>query len=176
MRIGSEVTVTFQADAPYRFMTVGVFLPDDDLEAAIRSGENPSLAYYFFDAFSLQPTAPPGDPQPVVDDIKEPGTGADTDAEEVQFGMFVPNAFSPNGDGLNDLFEPKVGDVMPSSFEIYTRWGERIAELDPGQPRWDGRDAGGKLLEPGVYIWSLEWPRSLPTSQRNQQGAVMLLH
>lgn len=171
-----QVTINFQATAPCRFMTVGVFLPDEDLEAEIRSGENPSLAYYFLDAFSLQPTAPPGDPQPVVDDIKEPGTGADTDAEEVQFGMFVPNAFSPNGDGLNDLFEPKVGDVMPSSFEIYTRWGERIAELDPGQPRWDGRDAGGKLLEPGVYIWSLEWPRSLPTSQRNQQGAVMLLH
>lgn len=168
-----QVTITFEADAPYRFMTIGVFLPDEDLEAEIRTGENPSLAYYFFDGFSLEPVPPPGDPEPVVDEVKDP---VQQEAESPGFGMFVPNAFSPNGDGLNDLFAPKVGDVLPASFAIYSRWGQRIAELDPGHPEWDGKDEQGQLLGPGLYIWMLEWPRSVPKTQRSQQGAVMLLH
>jgi len=169
----SEVSVTFQADAPHQFMTVGVFLPDDDVEAAISSGENPSLAYYFFDAFELDPVPPPGDPSPSQDQVKgpEPTPGYD----EAEFGTFVPNAFSPNGDGLNDVFSPRVGSILPVSFKVYSRWGGLVADLDPGQPVWDGKDANGHLLEPGMYIWMLEWPRNTPKEVRNQQGAVLLL-
>ncbi len=169
----SEVSVTFQAQAPHRYMTVGVFLPDANVEALISAGDNPSIAYYFFDAFSLEPVPPPGDPSPVQDQVKGPETTSDF--EEADFGTFVPNAFSPNGDGLNDLFQPTVGSILPVSFKIYSRWGGLIAELDPGQPVWDGKDANGQLLEPGMYIWMLEWPRNTPRELRNQQGAVLLL-
>jgi len=169
----SEVIVTFQADAPYKFMTVGVFLPDDDVEASISSGENPSLAYYFFDAFSLEPVPPPGNPLPAQDEVKGPDPSEGF--EEAEFGTFIPNAFSPNDDGLNDIFRPEVGSVLPVSFRIFSRWGGLIAELDPGQPVWDGKDSNGQLLEPGMYIWMLEWPRNTPQERRNQQGAVLLL-
>ena len=169
-----RVTMTFLAEEPHAFMTLGVFLPDAALEAEIRSGDNPSLAYYFFDAFSLEPVPPPGNPEPAFDAVK--GEVEKPDAGEAGFGMLVPNAFSPNGDGLNDLFEPQVGEVMPVSFSIYSRWGERIAELNPGEPSWDGKDAQGNMLSPGVYIWMLEWPRNVPRDQRTQQGAVMLLN
>ncbi len=169
-----QVTMTFLADAPHRFLTIGVFLPDEALEAEIRAGTNPSLAYYFFDAFSMEPVPPPGEPGPAGVEVKDP---LDVDEPgDAGFGMFVPNAFSPNGDGLNDMFKPQVGEVKPVNFGIYTRWGQRIAELDPGSPEWDGKDGQGKLLSPGVYIWMLEWPRSVPQEQRSQQGAVMLLH
>lgn len=171
----TPVTLTFLADAPHRFLTMGVFLPDDDLEAEVSSGTNPTMAYYYFDAFELEPVPPPGDPSPMpADEVKAPSI--QNDAEDVGYGMFVPNAFSPNGDGLNDLFEPNVGDVLPVSFRIFSRWGTLIAELDPGRPQWDGRDQNGQMLDPGVYIWSLEWPRSTPQASRNQQGPVMLLN
>ncbi len=169
-----QVTMTFQADEPSRYLTLGVFLPDEELEVEIRSGENPSLAYYFVDDFSIEIATPPGEPEPVSEEIKKPVS--EEEDGETTFGMFVPNAFSPNGDGLNDLFQPQVGDVQPSSFGIYSRWGERIVSLDPVNPSWDGRNMEGRLLEPGVYIWMLEWPRSIPKGQRQQQGAVMLLH
>ena len=169
-----QVTMTFQADVPHRFLTIGVFLPDDALEVEIRAGINPSLAYYFFDDFSLTPVPPPGEPGPAGVEVKDPVD--DEKPEASDFSIFVPNAFSPNGDGLNDVFKPQVGEIMPVSFGIYTRWGQRIAELDPGSPEWDGKDSQGALLSPGVYIWMLEWPRSVPRDQRTQQGAVMLLH
>jgi gliding motility-associated-like protein len=169
----NEVSFTFQADAPHRFLTVGVFLPDDDVEAVISAGVNPSLAYYFFDAFSLEPIPAPGDPNPAQDQVKGPEPSLDF--EEAEFGTFVPNAFSPNGDGLNDFFEPQVGSILPVSFKVYSRWGGLIADLDPGRPVWDGKDGNGKLLEPGMYVWMLEWPRSAPSALRNQQGPVLLL-
>ncbi len=167
-----QVTFSFVADAPYRFMTLGVFLPDEDIEAEIQAGENPSLAYYFFDAFSLEEMQPGDGPLSAEDGVKgpEPEQGASPG-----FGMFVPNAFSPNGDGLNDWFKPEVGQVQPISFEIFSRWGERIAVLDPVTPQWDGRTPNGEWMESGVYIWRLEWPRDVREEDRSQQGAVMLI-
>ena len=167
-----QVTFSFVADAPHRFMTVGVFLPDESIDAEILEGDNPSLAYYFFDDFSLEEIEPDNETVLAEDGVKgpEPEQG-----NSPGFGMFVPNAFSPNGDGLNDWFKPEVGHVRPVSFEIYSRWGERVAELDPGMPQWDGRTSRGDLMESGVYIWKLEWPRDVRKEDRSQQGAVMLL-
>jgi len=167
-----QVTFSFVADAPHRFMTVGVFLPDEGIDAEIQAGENPSLAYYFFDAFRLEEIAPDNEPVSAEDGVKGPEAEP---GDSPGYGMFVPNAFSPNGDGLNDWFKPEVGLVRPVSFGIYSRWGERIAELDPGMPQWDGRTSSGELMEPGVYIWRLEWPRDVRKEERSQQGAVMLL-
>lgn len=169
-----QVTFSFEALAPHRFMTIGVFLEDGALEAEVKAGTNPALAYYFFDDFSLQIAEEQGGIQEEIEGVK--GPDAPLAGGEAGYGMFIPNAFSPNGDGVNDFFVPEVGDVLPASFSIYSRWGERIATLDPGMPRWDGRNAKGQMLEPGVYIWMLEWPRSVPRQVRNQQGAVMLLH
>jgi len=58
--------------------------------------------------------------------------------------VYVPNAFSPNGDGINDLFQieaPPGADVL--SCEIYGRWGGLVSRVYP----WDGFGA-----EPGVYV------------------------
>lgn len=76
---------------------------------------------------------------------------------------FVPTAFSPNEDGRNDKIRPFFGAEVESllDFKIYDRWGELLYNYqeDPNQGGeefgWDGRHKG-KMMNPQVFIWSLE--------------------
>lgn len=76
--------------------------------------------------------------------------------------IYVPNAFSPNNDGVNDFFEiyagPQVANIH--SFLVFNRWGESVWEfLDflPGDPagRWDGMFRNN-ALNPAVFTWFAE--------------------
>lgn len=64
------------------------------------------------------------------------------------FTIYIPNVFSPNNDGVNELFYPfsPTGTVESYTLQIYNRWGERIFE---GQ-EWDGRDQ-----QAGVYVYAI---------------------
>lgn len=68
----------------------------------------------------------------------------------------TPTAFSPNGDGLNDIFR-----VVPSGieytewFKIYNRYGELVFQTNRWMKGWDGR-RNGKLQPPGTYIWMIK--------------------
>lgn len=79
------------------------------------------------------------------------------------FDIYVPNAFSPNGDGINDVFMvfSKPGLVSKVlSLKVFTRWGESVfsdSNFPPDDPAygWDGTTRG-KPLEAGVYAWFTE--------------------
>lgn len=68
---------------------------------------------------------------------------------------FFPNVFTPNGDGVNDLFEP----ICPGDshlFNIRDRWGVLVYEANEPRPTWDGRGIKGWLpCPPGTYFWSM---------------------
>jgi gliding motility-associated-like protein len=92
--------------------------------------------------------------------------GVATDAVEVDFDdcteIFVPNAFSPNDDGVNDLFYPlDGGDVTNISLmRIFDRWGALLFEATDFLPNdssrgWDGKFRG-RQLSPGMYVWFLQ--------------------
>jgi gliding motility-associated-like protein len=72
--------------------------------------------------------------------------------------VYVPNAFSPNGDGRNDYLTVYGGPevAMIGTFRIYDRWGGEVfvgRDLAPGgQTGWDGRVAG-ESAPAGVYTW-----------------------
>jgi gliding motility-associated-like protein len=68
-------------------------------------------------------------------------------------GSPIPNVFSPNGDGVNDLLEPICG-ARSSLFCIRDRWGKVVYEVQDVQPSWDGRDGFDPCAE-GVYFWSM---------------------
>jgi len=75
---------------------------------------------------------------------------------------FVPNAFSPNGDGVNDLLYPQSGPCVFKvlNFAVYDRWGESLYAVSNFQPNdetkgWDG-SFRGEPLSPGNYIWHME--------------------
>lgn len=74
--------------------------------------------------------------------------------------VFIPNAFTPDNNGKNDIFLPVVSgirdDIKGYTFLIFDRWGRQIfASNDPDQG-WDGTMPNGKMAIPGVYTYSLK--------------------
>jgi len=72
------------------------------------------------------------------------------------FTLYVPNAFTPDGDGLNDMFKP-VGDgvdVEDYRLMIFNRWGEPIWETRDFEAGWDGQSNGYSSPD-GVYVWKI---------------------
>jgi gliding motility-associated-like protein len=68
--------------------------------------------------------------------------------------MYVPNAFTPNGDGLNDIFQAKGYYIEKFNMDIFDRWGEIIFKTDDINKGWDGTVRGGsKIAENCVYVW-----------------------
>jgi len=70
----------------------------------------------------------------------------------------LPNVFTPNGDGANDLFYPTLLKFVDEvDMKIYNRWGNLIYETNDPQINWDGKDQKtGKLVDEGVYFYGCE--------------------
>lgn len=67
--------------------------------------------------------------------------------------VFVPNAFTPNGDGKNDRFRfIAAGIKSVEFFRVYNRWGQLVYSNPLPNPGWDGTVAG-KLQDAGAYVW-----------------------
>ncbi|MEM9919795.1 MAG: gliding motility-associated C-terminal domain-containing protein, partial [Bacteroidota bacterium] len=94
--------------------------------------------------------------------------------------VFIPSAFSPNGDGINERFTvyagPEVAEIK--SFRVFDRWGELVFERVGFLPNqelegWDGR-LGGQLMDNGVYIYYAEI-RFVDGWEELHQGDVTLV-
>jgi gliding motility-associated-like protein len=98
---------------------------------------------------------------------------------EVISDVVIPNAFSPNFDGLNDYFSiPDLGDICESInyFTIYDRWGKLVYEWagEGGNPGWDGtHNVTGADLPIGNYIYLIEL--ECQNGKRLFSGEVLLL-
>lgn len=66
----------------------------------------------------------------------------------------VPNAFTPNGDGVNDVFRVKEGYKSIVSFKamVFDRWGKKLYEWSDPAGGWDGRSAGHAVPDGGYYL------------------------
>lgn len=70
------------------------------------------------------------------------------------FTFYIPNSFTPNSDGNNDLFGPVVSGVDTYTMWIFDRWGEMIYTTDGGTP-WNGTYKGQPVKQE-VYIWKIQ--------------------
>ncbi len=69
---------------------------------------------------------------------------------------YVPNAFSPNGDGLNDIFRPiSVGIQRTEYFRVFNRFGELVYQTNQWLQGWDGTYKGKKAAL-GTYVWMIK--------------------
>ncbi|MCH2198329.1 MAG: gliding motility-associated C-terminal domain-containing protein [Flavobacteriales bacterium] len=75
-----------------------------------------------------------------------------------QLEYYVPNAFSPNNDGLNDSFAPSIScDLENYELAIYNRWGEQIFKTSSVNDYWNGSVNSGDYFAPnGIYTWVMK--------------------
>ncbi len=95
-----------------------------------------------------------------------------------EFLLYVPNAFTPDGDGKNDRFGPVVQGADPSSyhFAIYDRWGEVVFETQDPTEKWDGSIKGDKnSSKTDVYVWKLVVKSKYSKKTFQRQGHVTLI-
>ena len=83
------------------------------------------------------------------------------------FDIFIPNAFTPNGDGFNDTFSPFAasGRIETVNIKIFDRWGSLVYE----GAEWDGSD-----FNPGVFIYLIDIDFTHGTSE-SFSGSVALV-
>lgn len=97
----------------------------------------------------------------------------------VYFDLFAPNAFSPNGDGVNDIFQPFLpNDIVIQSFEmsVFDRWGNQVYITDDVSQGWDGRYQQ-KEMPTGVYIYyvNIAYRDDLGEGEETFSGDVLLI-
>ena len=70
------------------------------------------------------------------------------------FNLYIPNAFTPNGDQLNDTFTAKGGRLTSYSMLIYNEWGELLYETDDINAPWDGTYKG-ESVPSDTYVYKI---------------------
>lgn len=79
---------------------------------------------------------------------------------ECQAGLYFPNAFTPNGDGINDGWKPIGFGIKEIKWYIFDRWGLQIYEADDVEDVWDGcmwHEGKRRPCQADVYVWLCRW-------------------
>ena len=89
--------------------------------------------------------------------------------------LYLPNSFTPNNDGKNDLFKAGYGDgVIEYHLQIFNRYGQTIFKSDNKLTGWNGT-LNGKPQPQGNYVWLLKYSTSTDNSLQQLKGTVLLL-
>ena len=95
-----------------------------------------------------------------------------------KFSLYVPNAFTPDGDGKNDKFYPVIrgADRSNYQFTIYDRWGEVVFQTNRVEDKWDGSIKGETSeAKTDVYVWRIETKNKYNGKEIVKQGHVTLI-
>ena len=86
----------------------------------------------------------------------------------------MPSAFTPNKDGLNDVFGPtSYGFMKKFEFKIYNRWGQLVYVSSDPAKRWNGTLKGNELPA-GVYVWMIKYTDA-NNQEYSEEGTIMLI-
>ncbi|MBK7130813.1 MAG: gliding motility-associated C-terminal domain-containing protein [Crocinitomicaceae bacterium] len=95
-----------------------------------------------------------------------------------QIIFYVPNAFTPDGDEYNEIFQP----VFTSGFDpydyhlmIFNRWGELIFESFNATVGWNGTYSDQGLVQDDVYVWKIDFKETMSDKRHTRTGHVVLL-
>ncbi len=84
-------------------------------------------------------------------------------------GLIVPNVFTPNNDGWNDVFDVRTSAVGPYKLEIYNRWGNVVFENSSPLISWDGTTAAGTPASAGTYFYVISKAEMLSGNAINNE-------
>lgn len=89
------------------------------------------------------------------------------------FSIEIPNVFTPNNDGTNDVFTIKSTGVKEISLEIFNRWGQKMYEFTGAKAAWDGITGNGEEASVGTYFYFIK-AKGFDDKEYEKQGAVSL--
>ena len=98
-----------------------------------------------------------------------------------EFSYKLPNVFTPNGDGYNDVFEPKVTGldlIVSAKTVIFNRWGNVLCDTDDPLIRWDGKSKQTKMdCPPGTYFYvcDITYQGETGEEQLHLQGSITVV-
>jgi gliding motility-associated-like protein len=96
---------------------------------------------------------------------------------EQDFALFVPSAFSPNGDGKNEVFKAEGEGIIDFKMYIFDRWGNNVFTTTDINVGWDGRmhnKTSGDALQNDVYVWKIDL-KNVSHQGKTYTGTVTLL-
>ena len=89
--------------------------------------------------------------------------------------LYIPNAFTPTGDGLNECFKAVYNcDFEDFRLYIYNRWGQLIYETQNPADCWDGKYKNS-LAEAGVYVYLLEYKSIYNSEKEVRKGRITVV-
>ena len=88
--------------------------------------------------------------------------------------LYVPNAFTPDGDKVNDLFGIEEQGINEFSMEIFNRWGELVYYTDKLGDKWDGKE-NGKECKQDAYVYVIQAKGEDDIAYTTLRGSVTLL-
>jgi gliding motility-associated-like protein len=92
-----------------------------------------------------------------------------------QPSLYIPNAFSPGNDNLNDVFLPKGNGIIEFSMSIFDRWGKEIFKTNSMDNGWDGRVKGSQeMVTEGTYVYKIYVKDALQIS-RSYIGSISVV-
>lgn len=112
------------------FITIGNFYSDSSTNIEIIGNAMSDWAYYYIDDVSVT----------LCDD---------TSSENI---LSISNAFTPNGDGVNDIFKPHGKNIKSINGKIFNRWGMKLYEWSDVDSGWDGK-YHDQYVPPGAYFY-----------------------
>jgi gliding motility-associated-like protein len=90
-----------------------------------------------------------------------------------EFRFWIPNAFTPDNNFLNEVFKPFVIGVENYRFYVFNRWGEKIFFTNRPEEGWDGTFQG-KPCKSDVYAWLIEFKNVISGQTEHHAGHVFL--
>lgn len=88
--------------------------------------------------------------------------------------IYIPNSFTPNGDGMNDTFGALGEAIQNYNMRVFNRWGEIIFESNAYNQQWDGTFKGLKAPE-GTYVYKIT-ASGTTGKQTTKNGSVHLIY
>ncbi len=128
------ISGTFIAQGGEQYVTIGNFNDDAHTSTKLVYANGNAAGYYY------------------IDDVYV-GSCDTTPVPDSSSWLLIPNIFTPNGDGKNDLFKMSGANIHSFSCTIYDRWGVQIAQLNTPDDAWDGRSKNGEPCSNGVYFY-----------------------
>ena len=93
------------------------------------------------------------------------------------FTLYIPNAFTPNGNGRNEIFQPEGVYVCSFEMWIYDRWGQQIYHTTDITKGWDGRVLGGSnsISQEDTYVYLINAIDCMKHAKHSYLGSVTLI-